>query len=397
MELVEYHGGGQRGGIRVLEGYRGKGWARFAKELTSFFLGTPTPARELAGKHQNGKQKLGRKARDSCDIQESVTDINPSKPAGLNSNAPRIQLVPGAPRPTRKYEFKWDPFLNTLQITKVMGEKRRVEWVGLKYKAKGLAQFIAMDPIKKDQDQAFDEDLTHGLQQGPVIKTQAQDPSMEKLEASSTGVDLATKTEASSSSSDTSDNEIPPSPFNFDCEQVEAPTSLAVWVDLAPPEIATQTESGCEPQRLSFLSDSLFEQGEASQAMVSFVTSEREAEEHVTRLPMALAVEPGGDVISCEPLAMIGPPEPTESQQGFSPEPSTWVKQRHCAFCKLVGFPIECHKQECLALLQHIEANRFVNKVKVGWRKQPASGRKGSRELRRLTSSVNYEGRQTVC
>ncbi len=87
MELAEYHGEGQRGGIRVPEGYRGKGWARFAKEVTSLFLGKPAPARELVEKHHNGKQQLGRKVRDSRDIPEStqsVTDINPPKSAVLN-------------------------------------------------------------------------------------------------------------------------------------------------------------------------------------------------------------------------------------------------------------------------------------------------------------------------
>lgn len=38
VELLEYHGGVQRGGIRVLEGYRGTGWKRFAKRIESFFF-----------------------------------------------------------------------------------------------------------------------------------------------------------------------------------------------------------------------------------------------------------------------------------------------------------------------------------------------------------------------
>ena len=39
VEISEYHGEVQRGGIRVLEGFWGKGWDRFAKELDSFFSG----------------------------------------------------------------------------------------------------------------------------------------------------------------------------------------------------------------------------------------------------------------------------------------------------------------------------------------------------------------------
>jgi hypothetical protein len=43
VELCEYHGGAQRGGICVPEGYMGKGWDRFAAELDLFFLGKKSP------------------------------------------------------------------------------------------------------------------------------------------------------------------------------------------------------------------------------------------------------------------------------------------------------------------------------------------------------------------
>ena len=53
---------------------------------------------------------------------------------------PRIQLDPCAPRPTLKTHFNWDPFPNTLCITKLMGEKRQAKWLGLRNRAHGLAQ-----------------------------------------------------------------------------------------------------------------------------------------------------------------------------------------------------------------------------------------------------------------
>lgn len=107
-------------------------------------------------------------------------------------------------------------------------------------------------------------------------------------------------------------------------------------------------------------------------------------------LALVLVEELGGEPVSplyCEPLAMVGPSRTTKCGSGSSTESSLWVKQRHWGFCKLVGFLIESHEQECLALLQCIEANRFVNKEKGGPRRQPTSGTKGSRELRRLVSS----------
>ncbi len=35
------------------------------------------------------------------------------------------------PRLNRKCEFKWDPYPNTLRVTKIMGQARRVAWVGV--------------------------------------------------------------------------------------------------------------------------------------------------------------------------------------------------------------------------------------------------------------------------
>uniref|UniRef100_A0A2N9I810 Reverse transcriptase zinc-binding domain-containing protein n=1 Tax=Fagus sylvatica TaxID=28930 RepID=A0A2N9I810_FAGSY len=97
-------------------------------------------------------------------------------------------------------------------------------------------------------------------------------------------------------------------------------------------------------------------------------TSQGEDDVTVSTLPLALVEEPLGDPtcpLLCEPLAMV-------------------------------GFPIENHEQECLALVLRIEADRFVKKEKVGSRRLPASGIKGSRELRSVVSFMNYYGRQPM-
>ena len=67
LELCEYHWGAQRGGIRVPEGYLGKGWNRFAEELNSFFLGKQPPVELRDGPPRNGKIPVTR-ARDSHDF-----------------------------------------------------------------------------------------------------------------------------------------------------------------------------------------------------------------------------------------------------------------------------------------------------------------------------------------
>ncbi len=123
-----------------------------------------------------------------------------------------------------------------------------------------------------------------------------------------------------------------------------------------------------------------------------------EVEDISLALPLVSVEEPiGGSPLCCEPLAMIGLAGSEEGGSGCSVDPSVWVKQRHRGFCELVGFPIESHEQECLALLQRIEADRFLHKEKGGPRRQPSSGTKGSRQLRRLVSSVNYDGCEPVC
>lgn len=41
---------------------------------------------------------------------------------------------------TQKFDFKWLLHPNTLRITKFKGEKTKAQWVGVKYRAHGLAQ-----------------------------------------------------------------------------------------------------------------------------------------------------------------------------------------------------------------------------------------------------------------
>jgi hypothetical protein len=143
VELCEYHGGAQRGGIRVPEGYLGKGWHRFAEELNSFFLGKQPPVEVREGRFHNGKLIPNRKVHDSRDptakISHQAGNVTSTNSVNLNP-FPRVILDPNAVRPTRKYEFEWKPRAKTLRITKTAEGKRQVEWVGLKYKAQGLIQ-----------------------------------------------------------------------------------------------------------------------------------------------------------------------------------------------------------------------------------------------------------------
>jgi hypothetical protein len=78
-------------------------------------------------------------------------------------------------------------------------------------------------------------------------------------------------------------------------------------------------------------------------------------------------------------------------------QPSQWVKKHYRGFCKLVGFPMETYKQECLDLLHRIKAERFKYKSTIRRKQTVGSVRKGFRELRNLVSTINYDGRPNDC
>jgi hypothetical protein len=105
--------------------------------------------------------------------------------------------------------------------------------------------------------------------------------------------------------------------------------------------------------------------------------------------------------LSCPPLDRIDPTECPISFMidcGVSPNQySQWVKKHYGGFCKLVGFPMDTHEQECLALLQRIEADRFKYKSSTKVKQAAGSVRKGARELRNLVSTINYDGRSNDC
>jgi hypothetical protein len=164
------------------------------------------------------------------------------------------------------------------------------------------------------------------------------------------------------------------------------------WVDLVMPMIDSGPFVKTETHDIS---DSQYEYGQSSNWMVA----SKEVEGWASLAGVG-SEDTDGELASplqCAPIAMVVPSGVVTVLEQTASEPSQWVKHRHRGFCKLVGFPIESHEQECLALLQRIEADRFARKVTSVPRRTPAPGLKGKRELRRLISTVNYEGRQSVC
>ncbi len=99
----------------------------------------------------------------------------------------------------------------------------------------------------------------------------------------------------------------------------------------------------------------------------------------------------------CEPLAVVVPTTILAAPEKPHNTGSEWVNNQYRGLCELVGFPLDSHEKQCLALLRRIEASRSRKKGELGSRTVVCSGKKGARELRNLVSSVNYEGRQRGC
>ena len=71
---------------------------------------------------------------------------------------------------------------------------------------------------------------------------------------------------------------------------------------------------------------------------------------------------------------------------------SKWICSLMKIFCRIVGFPIVKHKDQCLALFRLLEQD-CVDVVSVGSFKGIVNSKQqGLRELKGLISSINYDG-----
>ncbi len=105
--------------------------------------------------------------------------------------------------------------------------------------------------------------------------------------------------------------------------------------------------------------------------------------------------------LSCSPLDRIDPVDFAAFTQGYTGDilaleeaMSIWVEQKYKGFSKLVGMALVGFESECLSLLRRIDTERKRLRPSTGPRVPTGSVRKGTRELRNLISSVNYEGRK---
>ena len=337
VELCEYHGGAQRGGIRVPEGYLGKGWHRFAEELRE-------------GRFRNGKLIPNRKVHDLRDppakISHPARNVTSTNSMNLNP-FPRVILDPDAIRPTRKYEFEWKPRAKTLCITKTVEGKRQVEWVGLKYKAQGLIQRdnwaftqvpcdgprepMAFDgpgePVRNDQSlEHVDEAVLDQLHTQGEIQVEIEPTSIQSFKDPVSEV-----------------------VSNLDDVAGEASRDQAVMVVDYPHQgafklVPMEPLSPIANQELELQpspSGSDMEVSELQLSLLETTTSEEPA-----------------SPLSC-PLNILAPPVAPPLLQSCKDKvlanPSKWVSQHMNYFWKHVGVSISEHEPECMALLIRLD------------------------------------------
>uniref|UniRef100_A0A2N9FRJ8 Reverse transcriptase domain-containing protein n=1 Tax=Fagus sylvatica TaxID=28930 RepID=A0A2N9FRJ8_FAGSY len=148
VEVSEYHGGTQRGNVRIPEGRRGAGWSVFEFQVRKFFLGEITPApsaKDLTSQNRDaGVAAVGvrstsqascqpfqqaRKLRSTKSAPEMKPTVTLHKSRNRVSNA-RVKLAKNEPRPTRTTHFVWRPVSKTIRISMENG-LRIVKWAEL--------------------------------------------------------------------------------------------------------------------------------------------------------------------------------------------------------------------------------------------------------------------------
>ena len=431
VELSEYHGGSQRGSIRIPEGRQGRGWAMFVAEVRKYYLekvenaerqpqrerktrvvSTVAPGAhvERNGRNSNSTEKSRKSWGREFRSEQLAHKIQPHESRvafngrGVNS---RVPISTTEPRPTRVTQFKWRKGRNALQITKIEGQHRYASWVG---------------PITQ-----VGPSNTNGPEVGSLLDPEEDSLDPDEGELKSDG-----------------NAEILPKHFGLEvgdpigevgevnsCEEPGDPIGeeIAIELDMEVQQMVT-------PMSLNQL--------RCSETMVA------EDPRPATELPLVrvdlvkgfsgkdfftepvgplllfsnpgivdfdsmlavLEFQPQNEVAQCdceqeslspmicEPLAMVAPVIASDSlgkKHTIESEWSKWVNHQYRGICKLVGFPIDSHEEECLALLRKIEVSRPLKKGTKVSRKVVGSGTRGARQLRNLASSVNYEGRNRVC
>ena len=308
-----------------------------------------------------------------------------------------IVLSNTEPRPTRSFNFKWRVGPKTIRVTKMEGQARSVSWVGTtKGGGPPRPEVKILNPIE----------ITHGPEK-PIPKHDFESRSDSDLEVEEGELNLGADSGEHAGEeigADLDEMVVPEEEFAPNSPRPSAAVIEESGVDvMVAEEPSYTTELAMVQVDLAETIQGPVEALESESSLLSWYTQEEPIAWPSVTEQKSHDVQGETELISpmvCEPLAVVAP-STTLDEPGKSHKPdsarSEWVNTQYRGLCELVGFPLDTHEKQCLALLRRIEASRSRNKGLLGSRKVVCSGTKGARELRNLASSVNYEGRQRVC
>jgi hypothetical protein len=410
VEVTEYHSGTHRGSIRIPEERRGAGWSVFEFQVRKHFLGEimKFPAAQGHQKRRfdeevkvvgnaefrNGRSYPIRQSRDSRS-NKSARDLKPSIPLrdlkGRRSDS-RVVMATHEPRPTRFCDFKWKPRSKTLCIQLEHGSRRKVTWIGLE-----------TDMGLKAQQGAKKVDGPEG---SLVVKAQSVEGlGLEKIETQlldKGGLVFHTKPMGLESFLKGSVSDSEGSGLDRSCEEVGMESGVDEWMG----EGVCLSQPVLDEPILVEACLSMVIHCPATSIKMGTPSCSEKLEIESSNLPLRgfgeLEDEVDGSPLVCEPLCQLLPsgssPLAVEDHEvGGEVElhqNSKMVDRHMCGFSKFVGFLIDEFEEECLALFQRIEERRNLQKSTTSYRKPSKFGTKGTRELRNLVSSVNYERKQ---
>ena len=385
VELSEYHGGKQRGSIRIPEGRRGQGWTHFVNEIQEYYLDSESakappkrdekprvdrlPAPETQSLRNGRRQESRQLRRENLQLAPQIKQRESRDLGWVTEVKNRVTISTTEPRPTRSFKFQWRLGPRSIRITKVEGQARSAKWVDSQ-NGDGPLCGPHIDPpeVHRECTEPHFEPEVDEVEDGEIV----------------TGVDFGDQADVEIGGDivkGVSPGEATEDPI-YAPPVVEEPRDIMdlalIRVDLAEEiQVTAQiSEPGC------------FTQEEAGSWLPVLESQDQIEVVHGETEPLSPMI--------CDPLAVIAPPMVTVAPGKPDSDRSTWVNQHYRGLCELVGFPLDSHEKQCLALLRRIEASRSRNKSAICPRKL-CSGIKGARELRNLVSTVNYEGRQREC
>uniref|UniRef100_A0A2N9IJZ1 Reverse transcriptase domain-containing protein n=1 Tax=Fagus sylvatica TaxID=28930 RepID=A0A2N9IJZ1_FAGSY len=389
VEISEYHSGTHRGSVRIPEGRRGAGWSLFEFQVRKFFLGEITPAlvtQALPSQNRDaGVTAVGLRDVGPDEVEAQLIDKNPmdtphqktleSSTEDSSCEDERGDVGWSSEEPGSDDGGSEAPMRGVLALLAAPADEMVGEIIGL------------VSPTSLGNAQAQEKLVTVELAEEEHVRPLVN----QTLGAQSQGGDLPSEPPVTTQTGEVGvdhDTGVP---------SVEVPIPITPMVDAFEEprcaEVVRPESSFVTDLALVRVDDFI----EAESSMILFheePDSQLSVMEHHSQTVMTQCEAEPIAPLTCEPLAVVAPPNVSVApRKPHSLDRSTWVNTQYKGICELMGFPLESHEQQCLALLRRIEAARFIKKGEVGSRKMVVSGTKGARELRNLLKLLTWNVR----